>query len=56
MRKYKNPDGSIVTLTKRKRKCPRCSKLHNWPTEDKLCRECEVEWCKDYKNIFRGVL
>lgn len=28
----------------RKRKCPRCGKMHTWPTEDKLCKKCEEEW------------
>lgn len=26
------------------RVCPRCSKLHRWPTEDNLCWKCELEW------------
>lgn len=42
-----------VVLTKRKRKCPRCNKMHNWPTEDKLCEKCEQEWCEEYEKLAR---
>jgi len=26
------------------RKCPMCGVMHHWPTEDKLCYNCEGVW------------
>jgi hypothetical protein len=31
------------------RKCPRCKKMHRWPTDDKLCYKCEGAWVKMFK-------
>lgn len=40
-------------LRKRRVKCPMCFTLHYWPTEDYLCKECEVEWVDFIDSMFK---
>jgi hypothetical protein len=51
---YRNPDGSLVTLLKRKVRCSMCKKWHKWPTEDKLCRKCETVWVEFCDDLCGG--
>jgi hypothetical protein len=47
MKVYRDWGGNVIKLAKKRRRCPRCGKMHRWPTEDKLCRKCEVAWVEE---------